>query len=592
MSRKKLIWQVYPYYLIIVIGALAAAAIFASKEMRQAYREEITHRLTAVAKLTLNQVSTELSPEYKNVIDALCKSSGKNSQTRITIVGIDGQVLGDSHRDPDLLENHRNRPEIAEALNGKTSAVSRFSNTLQQNMFYVAIPVERDGKITGAVRSGVPVSTINIPLSNFNRRMIWGGLIISVLATIVSLLIFRRLRSPLRDLKEGAERFARGEFNTKIVVPNSEEIGALAESMNVMAEQLNERISTIVEQRNEQQALLTSMIEGVLAVDADEKIININRAAAKLFEIEPEKALKKSVYEIIRHAELHDFVATTLVSSTPVEREISIQAEPEKILQVHGSVMHDVDGQRVGAVIVLNDVTRLKKLENIRREFVANVSHELKTPITSIRGFVETLLDGAMDNPEEAKRFLKIIVKQSDRLNSIVDDLLTLSRIEKEFDRQEIELKPLQLWEVLLSAVQACELSAKSKGIEIELKGDKAIVAEINKRQLEQAVINLIDNAIKYSGANSQVQVSALSNNGEINIAVLDHGSGIEKRHLPRIFERFYRVDKARSREVGGTGLGLAIVKHIAIAHGGSVGVDSTPGQGSTFTIYLPVRKG
>lgn len=591
MSRKKLIWQVYPYYLIIVVGALAAAALFASKEMRKAYREEVTQRLTAVAQLTINQLPEVLTWENRTQIDGLCKTASRYSDTRITVIDKDGKVLGDSDSDPSLLENHSTRPEMAEALSGKIAVLSRFSNTIQQNMFYVAVPIERNGELKGVLRSAVSESAINLALSSFNRRMIWGGLIITVMATVISFLIFRKLRSPLRDLKEGAERFARGEFGAKIAVPNSEEIGALAESMNVMAEQLNERISTIVQQRNEQQALLSSMIEGVLAVDADEKIININRAAARLFEIEPEKALKKSVYEIIRHAELHDFVATTLVSSSPVEREISIQAEPEKILQVHGSVMHDVDEQKVGAVIVLNDVTRLKKLENIRRDFVANVSHELKTPITSIRGFVETLLDGAIDNPDEAKRFLNIIVKQADRLNSIVDDLLTLSRIEKEFDRQEIELKQMHLWEVLQSAVQACELSAKTKGIQIELNGDKQIVAEINKRQLEQAVINLIDNAIKYSGANSQVQVSALSQNGQIKIAILDHGSGIEKRHLPRIFERFYRVDKARSREVGGTGLGLAIVKHIAIAHGGSVGVESTPGKGSTFTIYLPAQK-
>ncbi len=590
MKRKKLLWQVYPYYLIIIVGSLISAAFYASGQMRDVYREEITKNLEAVAKLTRNQLHPVFRFENNRQIDSLCKLLGKESQSRITIVDSNGRVLGDSDIDPTLMENHRNRTEIAQALGGEVSAASRYSNTLQQNMIFVAVPVESDGEIIGAVRAGLPVTSIEGVLASFNKRMIWSGLIISILATLLSLIIFRRLSRPLADLKAGAERFAQGEFTAKIAVPDSEEIGSLAESMNSMAAQLNQRIGIIVRQSNEQEALLSSMVEGVLAVDINDNIINLNQAAAKLFNIEPGQALKRSVYEIIRHAELQDFVKTTFSSPDPVEKEIIIQSEPDKILQAHGSVMHDAKGEPVGAVIVLNDVSNLKKLENIRRDFVANVSHELKTPITSIKGFVETLIDGPLENPEETRRFLNIIVNQTDRLNSIVDDLLTLSRIEKEFEKHEIELNPLPLWEVLTAAVQACEAAATAKGIQINLEGDNAIVADVNKRQLEQAVINLIDNAVKYSDSHSKIRVKVGSDNRGIEIAVIDQGSGIDKKHLPRIFERFYRVDKSRSRDIGGTGLGLAIVKHIAIAHGGSVSVESTPGQGSVFTIHLPAR--
>lgn len=592
MSRSKLLWQIYPYYLIIIIGALVSVGIYASGQMKKAYHRETAGRLEAILRLTIQQLPDDLSPENRKLIDELCKSSGRNSNCRITVVDFTGRVLGDTERDPVTLENHRFRPEIEQALAGSVSVVFRYSNTLQQNMINVAVPIERDGKIAAVARAGVPVNMINTVLSDFNKRIILSGVIITVLATLISLLVFQKLRRPLQDLKEGAERFARGELTTKIAVPNSEEIGALAESMNKMAEQLNERISTIVKQKNEQQALLSSMIEGVLAVDADEKILNINLAAARLFNIDPDRAVKKSIYEVIRHAEFLEFVAVTLAGNANIEREIYIQSETEKILRAHGSVMKDEFGSRVGAVIVLNDVTRLKKLENIRKEFVANVSHELKTPITSIKGFVETLQDGAIKNPEEAARFLNIIVKQADRLNSIVDDLLTLSRIEKEYEAEEIELLKQELWDVLSSAVQACEPAADSKGIKIELQGDRKISAPINKRQLEQAVINLIDNAVKYSGHNSSVKVNAVTENGEIKISVTDHGSGIDKKHLPRIFERFYRVDKARSREAGGTGLGLSIVKHIVLAHKGRVIVESIPGQGSTFSIILPAQAG
>jgi two-component system, OmpR family, phosphate regulon sensor histidine kinase PhoR len=253
-----------------------------------------------------------------------------------------------------------------------------------------------------------------------------------------------------------------------------------------------------------------------------------------------------------------------------------------------GTPLRDGEGKRTGSLIVLNDVTRLRKLENIRRDFVANVSHELKTPITAIKGFVDTLKDGAAKNLDDAERFLAIIQKHVDRLENIVEDLLSLSRIEKEGEREESELEERAIGEVLAGAIQVCDVKAREKGIGIELICDREVRAEINPTLLEQAVVNLLDNAIKYSDPGKKVEVEALETEAEVLIHVRDHGCGIEKKHLDRLFERFYRVDQARSRKLGGTGLGLAIVKHIAQAHGGSVSVESQPGQGSTFTIHLP----
>ena len=291
---------------------------------------------------------------------------------------------------------------------------------------------------------------------------------------------------------------------------------------------------------------------------------------------------------MVRKADLLRFVARTLSGKAPVEGDIVLRDESERFLQAHGTVLRDTRAQDIGALIVLNDVTRLRRLENIRRDFVANVSHELKTPVTAIKGSVETLLDGALQKPQDARRFLEIVARQADRLNAIIDDLLALSRIEQEAERHEIPLQRGRLGEVLRGALQACEVGAAAKSIRIECSCPESLQARINPPLLEQAMVNLIDNAVKYSRPDSEVLVEALREGGEVLIRVRDHGSGIGAEHLPRLFERFYRVDKARSRKAGGTGLGLAIVKHIVQAHSGRIAVTSVPGKGSTFTVYLP----
>jgi two-component system phosphate regulon sensor histidine kinase PhoR len=330
------------------------------------------------------------------------------------------------------------------------------------------------------------------------------------------------------------------------------------------------------------------MVEGVFGVDMEERLIGLNLAAARILGCDPSQAQGRSIQEVLRHSDLQRFVQHALSSDEPVEKDITLFTEEESILWGIGTPLRDGKKKRIGALIVLNDVTRLRKLENIRRDFVANVSHEIKTPITAIKGFVETLRDGAAKNPEDGERFLSIIQKHVDRLEALVEDLLSLSRIEKEGEREEIVLKERAIREVLAGAIQLCDARASAKNIVLELTCDEDLKGEINPALLEQAVVNLIDNAIKYSDPGKRVHVEARAENKGLLIRVQDHGCGIEKKHLDRLFERFYRVDKARSRKLGGTGLGLAIVKHIIQAHGGNVSVESQPGQGSTFSLHLP----
>ena len=369
------------------------------------------------------------------------------------------------------------------------------------------------------------------------------------------------------------------------------------------AGRLSETIQTITTERNQNEAVLAGMTEGVLAVDGQERIITINAAAAVLLGVEPEQARGRSIQEIVRNPELQRFVAAVLAGEESVEGDVVVHADRDpRELRVHGAQLRggngngngsgnggEAEGGGKGAVIVLNDVTRMRHYEAIRRDFVANVSHEIKTPVTTIKGFAETLLDGALDDRHDSERFLRIIVGQADRLSAIIEDLLSLSSLESGSEDTAISLERGSIRDVLQVALDVCDMKAGAKRITLGLDCPEDLYAEINPPLLEQAVVNLIDNAIKYSSEGSAVGVSATVRGTTLSIRVADAGRGIAREHLPRLFERFYRVDKARSRDMGGTGLGLSIVKHIAVAHGGWVAVESAPGLGSTFTITLPV---
>jgi two-component system phosphate regulon sensor histidine kinase PhoR len=360
--------------------------------------------------------------------------------------------------------------------------------------------------------------------------------------------------------------------------------------MNSMAAQLDERLRTVVQQRNEQEAVLASMIEGVIAIDTDQVILKINRAAGELLNINPAIAGGRRIGEVTRKVELQRFVAQALASNDPIEAELTLpHRNEERYLQTHGSPLRGADGQKIGALIVVHNVTRLRRLENLRRDFVANVSHELKTPITAIKGAVETLRDGAIDDPQAVKPFLDIAGRQTDRLNAIIEDLLSLSRLEREAESAGIKLTQQKLQPILESAIQACASVSDELNVEIRVFCSETLSARVNAPLLEQAVVNLVSNAIKYSEKGDAVNVEGWQDKNQVMIKVQDRGVGIAREHLPRLFERFYRVDAARSRAIGGTGLGLAIVKHIVQAHDGEVTVHSTPGEGSVFTIRLPV---
>lgn len=588
MARKRLLWQLYFSYIIIIIIALLAASWYGAWALRRFYLNEASENLKSKALLIEDLVLSALISDDTESVNKLCGELGNKVSTRITVILPSGKVKGDSKESPAMMDNHANRIEVKEALRGRVGASIRFSHTLQTAMMYVAIPLRNKGNIIGALRTSVSLSSIDQALNTIYIKFAIGGVVASLIAALLSFIISRRISSPLEEMKKRAEKFAQGDLNQKFPASRYVEIDTLADAMNKMAEQLDDRIRKVVQQSNEQEAILSSMIEGVLAVDMQERVITINEAAAELLNVDKDKLEGRTIQEIIRVPELQNFVTETLAGKESVDGEVVLRNKKDIYLQMRGTVLRDAQGQGIGGLIVLHDVTNIRHLENIRRDFVANVSHELKTPITAIKGFVETLIDGAIEDTENADRFLKIISKQSSRLSAIIEDLMSLSRIEQESGNADISFEKISIIDILQFAVQACEIKASEKNIEIRITCENTLSAKINPQLMEQAIINLIDNAIKYSGDEGGVEVSALKTNSGITISVRDEGCGIPAEHLPRLFERFYRVDKDRSRKLGGTGLGLAIVKYIAQAHGGQAKVESTVNEGSVFSIYLP----
>jgi len=588
MARRKIIWQVYPALLLITLLALLAVTWISTASLRRFYHEQTAGNLEARARLVADHILAVIDSPNSSAVDSLCKALGETTQTRFTMILPSGKVIGDTDENPAEMDNHADRPEVRTALQGDVGVSSRFSHTLGRDMMYVGVPLYDRGWLRGVVRSSVPLATLGNALGSAYWQIVLGGLIIAGFVAIGCLIISRRISRPLEDLRRGMEYFARGDSAYRLPIPNSAELASLAETFNQIASRLDDRLLTITSQRNEREAILSSMAEGVLAIDRNEKIIVVNETAIRMLGLRGVHVEGRSIQEVLRRPRMLDFISRVQTASEPIEEEFFLQGEGDRFLGATGAPLRNAENQQIGAVVVLNDLTRVRRLEMLRKEFVANVSHELKTPITAVKGFVETLRDGASHNKEDAERFLGIIVRQVDRLNSIIEDLLFLSRLEQDVEQAEITLEREQLHAVVTAAIEVCTARAEQKDIRLELSCPEDLTAEVNSHLLVQAVANLIDNAIKYSEPGNPVEIEVSQTATEILICVRDRGCGIPDEHLTRLFERFYRVDRARSRKLGGTGLGLAIVKHITQAHGGMVSVDSVLKQGSTFCIHLP----
>lgn len=590
-KNLRLIWQLYPSYLVIIIVSLLSVALYSSSYIENFFLDKTKKDLIVRGKLLKNQISGLLTPLDESSLDALCKTIGSFSETRITVILPEGRVIGDSEKATDKMDNHRNRPEILTAIRGDIGSSIRDSETLRIRMMYVAMPLYHiQDSILAVLRVSLPVTSIQKTVESIQSRIMLVGCFVALLASVLSLFVSKWISRPIEQMKKGASRFASGDLAHRLHEPYIGEFAGLASSMNQMASDLEERIRTVKNQRNEYEAVLSSMSEGVIAIALDDKIININQAALDILKVRLLDVEDRSIQEVIRDTDFNRYVNKAALNNTSEEDDFILYNIGDRIINCLSAPLRNASDARIGTLIVLNDVTKIRQLENIRKDFVANVSHEIRTPLTAIKGFVETLFDMDDETTEDRKRFLHIILKHVDRLNSILEDLLSLARIENRDDEKGISLEEKNLRSVVVTALQIVQAKADEKKITIGLSVDEQITVNIDSHLVEQALVNLIDNAIKYSDKETAVEVTADVKDNELLISIRDHGPGIPEKHLSRIFERFYRVDQARSRALGGTGLGLSIVKHIAASHKGRVTVKSGPDKGSIFTIHFPEK--
>jgi two-component system phosphate regulon sensor histidine kinase PhoR len=576
---------------MLAVLVCLVVTLLASLEAARTFLEDETARdLQRSAQLLALPFENLLVSDDVAGMDRICKEGARQGGMRVTLIAPGGLVLADSNADPKHMENHADRPEIRKAFAGDVGVQpGRFSDTLRKTMVYVAIPIRHDGEIIGVCRTSKPIEHLNEIRQILTHRILLGCLVAALVGVPFTLYISRRTLTPIQQMQSVAVRLARGDLSARMPLSEVRELAELADTVNGMAAELAQRIENAVQQREEVAAILGSMSEGLLAIDRDLQILRVNGAAERLLKVSRDDVLGMGLIEAVRNPALHEVAQRVFQTEVPVEDEVVLHAGEDRFLQVRASrLTMPGDSEPAGAVMVLTDVTRLKRLENLRREFAANVSHELRTPVTSIQGFVETLRDGAIDDREDALRFLDIIHAQATRLGALISDLLSLARIEKQGENNLVRLTRLPLKGSLVTVEQELKAQAAQRNIRLSVTCPDKLEAEINAGLFEQAVRNLVDNAIKYSDAETEVRITAAKEGNEVHVAVSDQGAGIAPEHLERLFERFYRVDKARSRDKGGTGLGLAIVKHVAQYHRGRVEVTSELGKGSTFVIILP----
>jgi two-component system, OmpR family, phosphate regulon sensor histidine kinase PhoR len=513
------------------------------------------------------------------------------SEARVTVIAVDGMVLGDSERDLGEVRRMANQgdwPEVRAALAGGIGSHLRRAQHRQREMFYVAIPLADAGQIKGVLRIALPLTAVSEAATSVHQTVAIGALLAFAVVLAVGLFLSRRVTRPVTEMQSIARWMAEGDFAQRVPISGTDEIAGLGRTLNLMAERLNEKIHDLEGERAKVAAILDSMVEGVIAIDQRGRIVLMNHAARWIFDLGKAPVEGRPLLEIVRHKEILDLVAggRSLDIEGARRREIELGPPVDRILDAHASAIALAPSGQ-GILLVLHDVTELRRLERVRTEFVANVSHELRTPLTSIRGYLETLLDGALDEPAHAHRFLEIAHTHAERLSRLVDDLLQLSDIET--GKLILKSTALQLHEVAAEVVAFFEKQAAQKSLSLVNNVPPDIEAQADWDRLTQIFVNLVDNAVKYTPERGGITLGAGHGaHGFVHVWVADTGIGIPSTDLPRITERFYRVDKARSRELGGTGLGLAIVKHLVQAHGGELWLESELGKGTTINFSLP----
>jgi len=600
MTNVPIRWKIaFSTLLAVTLGLLLAAwlALRSFQDREFAQLEEGLAAQTGLAAIALAPTLDGGGAQAPRLHELAAQIS-RNASARVTVVSPAGVVLADSETTDDgiaRMDNHRTRPEIARALGGDRGTDMRVSATTGKRMFYLALPVKNQQRVTGVVRLALPITTIEAQIRDLQSTLGLAFGLALLVAAILSVILSRGLTRPLSDMVEVAQQLAAGAFSHRIRSTTTDEMGVLGKTLNQMAERLESTIRELTEDRAQLLAVLSSMLEGVMVLDCRGRVLQVNPALERMLFIQGPEARGRSHWEVIRHEEFNTLVARVLEVRQSQSGEFTTAAGGQTF-RVEAAIAGGRRENEACVVLVFHDVTALRRLENVRKDFVANVSHELRTPLTSIKGYVEALIDGVKDQPDQAVRFLDIILKQSDRLNLILEDLLQLSQIES--GQVLFKVDPVSVKSVVDRTMALIQPIADKKGhhVEVSIPGDLPCVPGDAER-LVQVLTNLLDNALKYTPDGGKIVIEARPTDGVrtgvqpqpfIDIIVADNGIGIPAADRPRVFERFYRVDKARSRELGGTGLGLAIVKHIVEAHGGHIWVEGNQPAGTRVVMRLP----
>jgi two-component system phosphate regulon sensor histidine kinase PhoR len=566
--------KIFIGYLLIILTLSSLILVFSLNTVREFYRAVLTDNLRNLGYTLNPEVLHFLNLGRANELDGFIKDLGSKIHTRLTIIATDGRVMADSEEERQSMENHSYRPEVSEALQGKTGKSIRFSSTANKDTLYVAVPLENAGNIIGVIRTSLSLEDIDRLLTKLYYHVVQISLVIILIALLGALLISNSIVRPIKNLISAARKVASGDFSVRVFLKNRDELGELAGSFNRMNAEMQRMFSEIGQQKEELNSIIHSLQEGLLVLDRQGRIIRANESFWKI--IGNQGLEGKHYWEAIRSPQMAE-----LLKKAGSERKNYLEEVPLGQRVFICSVAPLKKGEDI--VVIFHDITEIKNAEKVKKDFVVNVSHELHTPLTAIKGYAETLLEEVPAEP--GKKYIEIIQRNTDRLINIVNDLLMLSSLE---EGASLELEVIDLRSFIENVARIFDQRLKDKQLALVVEVKESLPAiKADQFKLEQVVVNLLDNAVKYT-ERGEIVVSVDIHDQQASIQVRDTGIGIPKDAIPRIFERFYVVDKSRSRKSGGTGLGLSIVKHIVLLHNGAIRVESTPGEGTTFTVTLP----
>jgi|TARA_B110000881_G_C18597645_1_gene532649 two-component system phosphate regulon sensor histidine kinase PhoR len=594
MWSTRLFWKPFIYFSLLIILSSVIGGATAIHWQHEQLVHQLEMRLRDTAISLQNPAEEALAHQDFNDFQRVIKTIASQINTRITLVGKQGRVFADSHKDPQQLDNHADRSEIIAALKTGNGSSRRFSNSLGIEMLYIAYRIEHQGKPVGCVRVAQDTQQISGPVADIQLKIVTLVLIIIVGGLSIAGIGISKMTQPVVQLIEEARELTSGQIKKPRNLSKGNEFDELGQTLNNLSKTLSKRMRQLERNHNELLVVLEGMKEGVIAVDGSDCIRFANKAVCRMFSLDVNRDEGRPIWEVLRNQMIETTVHKARKSDEPFHGKIELLTPHEQHLSLSASAIpsssHSDSSKTPGVIIVFHDITEIHRLENMRRDFVANVSHELKTPLASIQAFAETLIDGAIHDADNNMLFLTRIVEQSDRLNLLIQDLLSIARLES--GENVHDFASVDLTEITQRCLNDHQSHAAKKNIALVFNQSDSVWVFAEADGLTQILDNLVDNALKYTPEDGTVTVNIQAEPRAVHLQVIDTGIGIPSDHQDRVFERFYRIDKARSRQLGGTGLGLAIVKHLVNAFGAEVEVISAADQGTTFQITFPLGDG